>query len=84
MCGISALAKSVSFSSKVVSMGSASACVHVSAAIAPNFAKSDGYTYFPRLQKAHSFQCLLNIWDLILQTRSAPLLVNFHELVLPT
>lgn len=77
--GISAFAYNVSLSSNVVSMASASAC----AKIQPWFFSSmlRFMTHLSAFQKAYSFQRLLNIWYLVLETDRSPLRVLLHELV---
>ena len=39
--------------------------------------------YLSRLQKSHHIKRLFYVWDLVLQARSPPCSVDFHELVFP-
>lgn len=76
------MANSVSLSSNVVSMGSDSSWYHPSANTPASTTATNG-PYLSQLQKPHRIQRLLNIRELVLETRHPPLEVLFHELVFP-
>jgi hypothetical protein len=64
----------------VVSMGSASGCVPFSSHSLLQQTLT-ALSYLSRLQEPHRIQRLLYIRDLVLEPRSAPMCLCFHELV---